>query len=176
MDIYPALKYTPPSHLSERSKNSSSPSGASPNIDPRFSLKGNTLRVYMHILKNKNSDLIGVREIQRDLNLSSPTLSRYHLEKLHDMGLLGKSDDGSYSLLKEVKVDVLQPFITLGTFIIPRLFAYAVMISILFAYTVAVVIPSGNLTELEFFAIVVGILSLSALWYETLRSWRNSPQ
>lgn len=130
----------------------------------------------MHILKRGNVDSIGVREIQRELNLSSPTLSKYHLEKLHDMGLLGRNDDGSYSLLKEVKVDVLQPFITLGTFMIPRLFTYALMISIIFAYTIIVVIPSGNLFELEFFALVMGVLSIGALWYETIRSWRNSPR
>ena len=144
--------------------------------DPRFSLKGNTLRVYMHILRN-NSDSIGVRGVQKDLGFSSPTLAKYHLEKLKGMGLL-KFDEGTgdYSLLKEVKVDVLQPFISFGSFIIPRLFTYAVMISVLFAYVLLVVIPSQNFHELEFFSLVIGGVSLGAFWYETLRSWRNSPE
>ncbi len=130
----------------------------------------------MHILRN-GSNSTGVREIQKQLNLSSPTLAKYHLDRLQSMGLLKRSEeDGSYSLLNEVKVDVLQPFITVGSHIIPRLLSYAVMISILFAYLVIAVIPTGNLEELEFFAIVVGGLSIGALWYETLRAWHNSPR
>lgn len=143
--------------------------------DPKYSLKGNTLRVYMHILRTKSNNAIGIREIQRELNLSSATLAKYHLEKLRDMVLLAQNEDGSYSLLKEVKVDVLQPFITLGSFIVPRLFTYAVMISILFSYLVLFVLPSQNLAEIAFFSVAIGAVSLFALWYETLRSWRNSP-
>lgn len=143
--------------------------------DPKYSLKGNTLRVYMHILRTKSNDSIGIREIQRELNLSSATLAKYHLEKLREMVLLAQNEDGSYSLLKEVKVDVLQPFITLGSHIIPRLFTYALMISILFAYLVFFVLPSGNIAELAFFSVTIGAISVFALWYETLRSWRNAP-
>ncbi|MDH2901448.1 MAG: hypothetical protein PXY39_10800 [archaeon] len=143
--------------------------------DPQYSLKGNTLRVYMHILRSKSNDAVGIREIQRELNLSSATLAKYHLEKLRDMVLLAQNEDGSYSLLKEVKVDVLQPFITFGSFIIPRLFTYAVMISILFVYLAVFILPSGNVAELDFFSVAIGAISLFALWYETLRSWRNSP-
>ncbi|HZW58222.1 MAG TPA: winged helix DNA-binding protein [Nitrososphaerales archaeon] len=144
--------------------------------DANYSLKGNTLRVYMHIIRSPDSDSIGVREIQKQLNFSSPTLAKYHLEKLQEMGLLKQNEeDGRYSLLKEVKVDVLQPFITVSSYMIPRLFTYAVMSSVLFAYFVFGVIPSGNLMELDFFAVAIGAISLFAFWYETLRSWRNSP-
>ena len=147
-----------------------------PATDPKYSLKGNTLRVYMHILRSKSNDSVGIREIQRELNLSSVTLAKYHLEKLREMVLVAQNEDGSYSLLKEVKVDVLQPFITLGSFIVPRLFTYAVMISILFLYLVAFVLPSGNLAELAFFSVSIGSVSLIALWYETFRSWKNAPR
>lgn len=93
------------------------------------------------------------------------------------MGLLSHNEeDGSYFLLKEVKVDVLQPFMTLGSFIIPRLFTYAVTISILFVYLVIFVFPAQNLAEIAFFSVVIGAVSLIALWYETVRSWRSAPQ
>jgi hypothetical protein len=129
----------------------------------------------MHILR-RGGESVGIREVQRELRLSSPTLAKYHLEKLADMGLLARNvEDGSYSLIKEVKVDVLQPFLTLGSFIIPRLFTYAVIISILFLYLVLFVLPSGNLAELSFFSVAIGAISLSALWYETARSWRTAP-
>ena len=144
--------------------------------DPAFSLKGNTLRVYMHILM-KGAESVGVREIQNELNFSSPSLARYHLEKLKEMGLLKQNGEGgSYVLLKEVKVDVLHPFLTLGSLIIPRLVTYAVMMTILFVCVILFVIPSSNFVELEFFAIVMGSLSVIALWYESLRSWRSAPK
>ena len=144
-------------------------------LDPNYSLKGNTLRVYMHILRTKGNDPIGIREIQRELKLSSATLAKYHLEKLREMFLLAQNEDGSYSLLKEVKIDVLKPFMTLGSFIIPRLFTYAVMVSILFVYLVLFVLPAQNLAEIAFFSVAVGEVSLFAMWYETLRSWRSTP-
>lgn len=144
--------------------------------DPKYSLKGNTLRVYMHLYRSKTSS-IGVRDVQRELGFSSPTLAKYHLEKLKTIGLLSFNEaTGEYTLIKEVKVDVLQPFISLGSLIIPRLFTYAAMISVLFAYTLIIVIPSGNFPELEFYSIVIGAVSLFAFWYETFRSWRNSPK
>jgi hypothetical protein len=40
-------------------------------------LKGKTLLVYMHILKSKEPS-VGVREIQRALSFSSPSVSSYH--------------------------------------------------------------------------------------------------
>ncbi len=42
-------------------------------------LTGRTLMIYF-VLLNKKS--IGVRELQRHLDLSSPSVAKYHLEKL----------------------------------------------------------------------------------------------
>ncbi len=75
-------------------------------------LKGNTLRVYWYVM-NANKQTVGVREVQRALNFSSPTLALYHLDKLKDLGLVSK-DTGEYRLIKEVKVDVLKQFLRLG--------------------------------------------------------------
>ena len=43
-------------------------------------LKGKTLQVYVYMLKKKEP--VGIREIQRDLNFSSPSVANYHIEKL----------------------------------------------------------------------------------------------
>jgi predicted DNA-binding transcriptional regulator len=142
--------------------------------DPNLVLKGNTLKIYMYILR-KNNESVGVREVQRELNLSSPTLAKYHLERLVEIGLVSQAQDGSYALLKEVKVDLLKPFLRLGSHIIPRLITYAVMITILFTYYAIVVIPTNNLQFDEFFGINIGVLALISLWYETYRSWRSVP-
>ena len=106
----------------------------------------------MYILLKRRNEPVGVRE----LKFSSPTLAKYHLERLAELGLAKQNEDGTYTLLKELKVDVVQPFLTVGSLLIPRLFTYAVMISILFAYLVIVAIPSGNLPLIEYLAIVTG--------------------
>ena len=130
----------------------------------------------MHIFHKGKDRPAGIREIQRELNFSSPTLAKYHLEKLQELGLVKQNEDGSYSLVKEVKVDVLEPFVKLGSFIIPRLVGYAVMVSILFAYFVVSVLPSGNLEFIEFYAVVIGATALFSLWYETFKSWKIAPE
>ena len=144
--------------------------------DPNLALKGNVLKAYMYILLKRRNEPVGVRELQRELKFSSPTLAKYHLERLSELGLVEQKEDGTYSLLKEVKVDVVRPFLAVGSLLIPRLFAYAVMISILFAYLVIVAIPSGNPPLIEYFAIVTGGAGLASLWYESLRSWVRAPR
>jgi DNA-binding transcriptional ArsR family regulator len=152
-------------------------SGSEKPKDPSADLKGTTLRVYMQILRNKKTnEPIGVREIQRAMNFSSPTLARYHLGKLQELGLMKQNEDGSYALIKEVRVDILEPFIKLGAHIIPRLVAYAVMVSILLAYLLAVAIPSGNAALIQFSSIATGGVAAISLWYETVRSWKSAPK
>ena len=144
--------------------------------DPNLALKGNVLKAYMYILLKRRNESVGVRELQRELKFSSPTLAKYHLERLAELGLVKQNDDSTYSLLKEVKVDVVEPFLAVGSLLIPRLLGYAVMISILFAYLVIVAIPSGNLALIEYLAIVTGGAGLIPLWYESIRSWIRAPR
>ncbi|HET7405016.1 MAG TPA: hypothetical protein VFJ63_02775, partial [Candidatus Bathyarchaeia archaeon] len=88
-------------------------------------LKGNTLRVYWYVM-NANKQTVGVREVQRALEFSSPTLALYHLDKLKDLGLVSK-DSGEYRLIKEVKVDVLKQFLKVGRVFVPRFALYATL-------------------------------------------------
>jgi len=44
-------------------------------------LKGKTLLVYMYLLRS-TEPTVGVREVQRSLGFSSPSVSSYHLNKL----------------------------------------------------------------------------------------------
>src|SRR2546425_11087934 len=112
-------------------------------------LKGNTLRVYWYVM-NANKQTVGVREVQRALNFSSPTLALYHLDKLKDLGLVSK-DTGEYRLIKEVKVDVLKQFLRLGRVFVPRFALYAAFFTVLFVYYV-LIIPDLNL--FTFFGII----------------------
>ena len=70
-------------------------------------LKGNTLRVYVYALKKRK---VGVREVQRALLMSNPSLAQYHLNKLKDLGLVSENN-GEYEVVGEVKVDVMRDFL-----------------------------------------------------------------
>jgi DNA-binding transcriptional ArsR family regulator len=135
-------------------------------------LKGKTLLVYMHILKAKEST-VGVREVQRALGFSSPSVSSYHLNKLKDLGLV-ESIRGDYSLIREVRVGVLKQFVSVGGVMLPRYLFYAVLVTTMLA-TFLFQNPFDP-TELYITTVIFGLVPLVILWYETYRLWRDKPR
>lgn len=135
-------------------------------------LKGKTLLVYMHILK-KPDEPVGVREVQRELGFSSPSVSSYHLNKLMDLGLV-ENVYGDYKLVKEVKVGVLRQFVTFGGVMLPRYLFYAVLMTTMLAtYLVQQPFyPSRDAIT----TLVMGVVPTAILWYETYRIWRDRPR
>lgn len=135
-------------------------------------LKGKTLLVYMHILKNPG-DAVGVREVQRELGFSSPSVSSYHLNKLQDLGLV-ENVYGDYQLVKDVKVGVLKQFIMLGGVMLPRYLFYAVlMTTMLLTFLVQTpYFPSREYVT----TIMMGLVPSVILWYETIKIWRERPK
>ena len=134
-------------------------------------LKGNTLRVYVYALKKRK---VRVREVQRALRMSNPSLAQYHLSKLKDLGLV-LENNGEYEVSNEVKVDVMRSFLRVGTLIVPRFIFYAVFISVFTAYLSFVAYPSfQSVPILEWFSGAL-ILSALAFWYEAVRAWRSTP-
>ena len=134
-------------------------------------LKGNTLRVYVYALKKRR---VGVREVQRALLMSNPSLAQYHLNKLKDLGLVSE-DNGEYEVVGEVKVDVMRDFLRLGTLIVPRFIFYAVVFTVFAVYLPFLGYPYFGLVPLlEWFS---GVLAVAAavFWYEAVRAWRSAP-
>ena len=132
-------------------------------------LKGKTLLVYMYILRaDKHS--VGVREVQRALGFSSPSVSAYHLNKLKDLGLV-ESIRGDYSLIREVKVGVLKQFVTLGGIMLPRYLFYAVLMTTMLV-TYVLQFPMEP-TRQNITTIIMGAVPVIILWYETVRIWRE---
>jgi DNA-binding transcriptional ArsR family regulator len=134
-------------------------------------LKGNTLRVYVYALKKRK---VGVREVQRALLMSNPSLAQYHLNKLKDLGLVSENN-GEYEISNEVKVDVMRDFLRVGTLIVPRFIFYAVFFTVFAGYLTYVSYPYFQIEPiLEYFAGAL-ILSAAAFWYEAQRAWRSAP-
>ena len=134
-------------------------------------LKGKTLLVYMYILR-ANQPSVGVREVQRALNFSSPSVSAYHLNKLKDLGLV-ESIRGDYSLILEVKVGVLRQFVTLGGIMLPRYLFYAVLMTTMLV-TYVLQFPMEP-TRQNITTLIMGAVPVIILWYETVRIWREKP-
>ena len=133
-------------------------------------LKGNTLRVYWYVM-NADKQTVGVREVQRALSFSSPTLALYHLDKLRDLGLVSK-ETGEYRLIKEVKVDVLKQFMRVGRVFVPRFSLYAVFFTILSVYYA---LRIGILDFFSFFGLSFGVAGAGIFWFETWKAWRQQP-
>ena len=133
-------------------------------------LKGNTLRVYWHLLKTRNG-LVGARETQRALKFSSPALAVYHLDKLVELGLAEKTG-GEYRLVKAVNVGVLKQFVRFGALMLPRHFFYATMFTTLLIFYL---VQFRHVDFYSTFALVITLLATGVTWYETLRVWKQKP-
>jgi hypothetical protein len=135
-------------------------------------LKGKTLLVYWYLLQQP-THTVGVREVQRSLNFSSPSIAVHHLQKLENLGLIEKKGTGEYVLEEEVKVGILRFFTRMGSFLVPRYLFYSVLFSTmlatyLFASFISQVLPS-------FYALAFGVIALIIFWIETIRLWRARP-
>lgn len=135
-------------------------------------LKGKTLIVYWHLLKSSGSH-VGVREIQRSLKFSSPSVAAHHLDKLVSLGLVDKTGTGEYYLTQEVKVGLLRFFTRMGRFLVPRYLFYSVWFTTMFLVYIIFYGHDGSVHNLV--AIIFGVLANLVLWLETARLWRQKP-
>jgi len=135
-------------------------------------LKGKTLLVYWHMLKTPTSR-VGVREIQRTLHFSSPSIAAHHLEKLISLGLVDKTGTGEYFLTQEVKIGLLKFFTRLGRFLVPRYLFYSVWFSTMLTVYAIFYGHTGSIHNIV--AIIFGSAASFILWFETIRLWREKP-
>jgi hypothetical protein len=135
-------------------------------------LKGKTLIVYWYMLQQP-SHAVGVREVQRSLGFSSPSIAVHHLEKLHDLGLIQKKATSDYVLEEEVKVGILKFFTRMGRYLVPRYLFYSLLFSTMLASYLGLcfwvqIAPS-------FYATMFALIATILFWLETFRLWRQKP-
>jgi predicted DNA-binding transcriptional regulator len=137
-----------------------------------YALRGKDWNVYWLLLKNGGS--MSVREVQRALRFSSPSVAQHHLEQLRQLGLVKKEEiGGSYSLTSEVKIGVLRHFVKLGRLLFPRYFFYA-LFSTTF-YLIYVFALMQGLTRENVFILVFGAIVSAIFWFEASRIWSLRP-
>jgi len=134
-------------------------------------LKGNTLKVYMLLLRAPSAS-VGIREVQRALKFSSPTLAQYHLEKLRELGLV-KKESTEYVITPDVKIGVLRQFYRVGTVLVPRFVLYGVLYTVLLGFLALIV---TEITLVAAFAFLLAILGAGIFWYEAVKAMRERPK
>lgn len=130
-------------------------------------IKGNTLKVYLYLLKHGPSEL---REVQRGLELSSASLASYHLGKLAEANFVKQDEQGKYYAVKDASAKVLEGYSKVGPALVPQLFFFSLLFTI-----VAAVFSFEALYGRDFtvWLIVLCIAMVAVFWYETLVLWRR---
>ena len=128
-------------------------------------LKGTTLEVYRFMLKSNKA--VGAREIQRKLNLSSPSLAAYHLSKLEEIELIGKAN-GEYTITK----NLLEDYVRVSRFLIPRFLFYSIFAVLALAIGIVFFQPAF-LTQDYVFFVGVTLFCAVAFCFETAKRWRK---
>jgi hypothetical protein len=119
-------------------------------------------------------DQLGVRDIQRALHFSSPSLALHHLTKLVELGLVEKDSYGNYGVTKVVRAGSLSLFVRVGRRLLPRfLFLVTLFVGMLIAYLFLYSEwpPTGR--DLMFVSLC--LVSTVIVLYESWRVWNLSP-
>ncbi|MFW9806959.1 MAG: hypothetical protein ACFFFK_09550 [Candidatus Thorarchaeota archaeon] len=134
-------------------------------------LKGRTMSVYSLLLTN---GAMGVRDVQRALGFSSPSLALHHLTKLSELDLVSKDAYGIYSVKRTVRVGSLSLFIKLGTHLLPRfLFLGTLFSAMLLVYLLA--FASWPLNGGDIMFISMSMIAILLSFYESRRIWLLKP-
>jgi hypothetical protein len=134
-------------------------------------LKGRTMGVYALLLTHGP---MGVRDIQRALGLSSPSLALHHLNKLAEVELVAKDENGVYSVAKQVRVGSLTLFVKIGTRLIPRFVFLITLFSSMLVVYVAFLMSWPMRTQ-DIMYISMTLIGITVLLYEARKMWLLKP-
>jgi hypothetical protein len=102
--------------------------------------EGTTLNVYSYVVKQGKP--VGPRDVMRGVNLSSPSVAYWHLQKLESSGLLQKNKAGEYVVKEKTSIS---GHIWIGRNLVPRLMCYSL-------FFLGVLIVEGAIISVQFFS------------------------
>ena len=85
-------------------------------------LHGTTWDVYLYILTSQGP--VGVRDVWRQLQLSTPSLAQYHVNKLLHDDLIKTTVYGKYEINDDLQIEALKNFFVFKGKLIPHLVLY----------------------------------------------------
>lgn len=130
-------------------------------------VRGNALKVYLYLLRHGPSEL---RDVQRGIGLSSPSLASYHLGKLSEAGFVTQDERGRYFAVKEASDRVLEGYSRMGPTIVPQLFFFALLFTILVTFFSFAALYASGFTP---YLVAICAAMVLVFWYETVRLWRR---
>jgi predicted DNA-binding transcriptional regulator len=137
-----------------------------------YALRGKAWQVYWFLLKTARP--VSMREVQRALHFSSPSVANHHLEQLRELGLVQKQDiGGHYLLVSDLKIGVLRHYVKLGRLLFPRYFFYALFSTVFYVAYLAFLMQ--GFTRENMFITVFGAIISAIFWYEAYRIWHGRP-
>jgi hypothetical protein len=92
------------------------------------------------------------------------------MDKLVRLGVIEQNPQGDYVILKKVDPGIMQAFVNVGRFSLPRVGFYAV-----FFTTIAAAYFLSNLSSLDVYALIGTIGAAAIFWYELGKVWRRKP-
>ena len=130
-------------------------------------IRGNTLKIYLYLLRHDHSEL---KDIQRGVGLSSPSLASYHLGKLSEAGFVKQDEYGRYFALRESSGKVLEGYARIGSAIVPQLFFLSLFFTIIVAFFSIESLQGHSLVP---YLVAVCAAMVIVFWYETVKLWRR---
>jgi hypothetical protein len=124
--------------------------------------------VYLHILTSREP--VGVREIWRELKLSSPSLAQYHVNRLLELGMIVQTNEGKYAASEEKRVEALKGFLLVYGKLVPRLVFYGALVAGVLAVYLIVWPFEMNLRDLT--VIAISVISIFAFFSEAYVQYR----
>jgi predicted DNA-binding transcriptional regulator len=134
-------------------------------------LSGTTLRVYRYFYRSGKP--LGIRDIQRGLSLSSPSVAEYHVKKLLAMGLVKQEKEGSESSGFIVDRIVFENMIRVKRVLIPLQIAFVVFFGLALILLVFLFRPSV-MSGQYLFSIIVVATACAVFTYQTVNTLRSS--
>lgn len=128
-------------------------------------LVGTTLKVYRFMFRAGQP--VGVRDVQRGLGLSSPSVALYHISKLVEAGLV-REEGGGYVVDKRV----FENMIRVRRMVIPFQATYTSFFITTFIIFLTLLKPE-NVTSTYVFALAVNSVAILVSLYECLRALRK---
>jgi len=128
----------------------------------RASISATMWNIYLYILTSRES--VGVRDVWRELKLSSPSLAQYHINRLLELGMIIQTREGKYAASEEKRVEALRSFVLLYGKLVPRLVFYGALLAGLLAFYMIAWPIEWNFRDLT--VIAISLISIVAFFFE----------
>lgn len=137
-------------------------------------LQTKTMKIYWFLLTHDES---GIREIQRDLGISSPSTVSYHINKLVNSGLVSKSTTDKYNVEETMKSGIFGLYVKIGTRMIPRMLFYLSFLAIGTIFYLLLIFNRGAfyIHVEDFLFLFFSACGIIFIAYEAYRIWAMKP-